>query len=619
MQRDYRIPALEPGDEITVTLSGKVNRKSAATEPKDEGLVIGNQAWFAADQLPLNPVPTLDKKTLPAYDATPGEEYVFGQWNGNDTCTATDDWELPGDQCGQVFAQIPPTQAPLGALTGSAWWDKNHNGKWDDGEPGLVGIHVLLFQIKEGVVTPMGETWTDSSGDYQFDDLEPIVPADEDNGYYVVFQPGPDPKYVEGGEQVGIITAANESWAYTEQNDTPRWPYSFVDAKGQTPPWFVLGGEDMPATAGMSAGLVTYTNGLSVQKGYCEPASAGENGACSVDLEQNYGPGNSSGGPAYNESVPVSVKVSNDGTDPVSQLVFTDMTTTGTKNVDWQSCAFPDETGSGENIVPLAGTWNEGVYTHAFDTSLTLGAGESFTCSGTLAPLGLKGTHRNDLLVQGVSVNTGNEVGDESDFTVVTDDLKNPVPGLSIQKGILLSDIAESECVGEDQEWADGSCWMKDASGLGSATITFRVTNTGDEDLWDPSVVDEVVLGDVQAMSSLNCPFSEATNPVTGKMTKVLYASQNSGENQLSTVDCTTRLELEPGSDHKDIAYAFGVGAITGELTRSDSSEFEARSNVTAPVLPPLGGTSGTLVGLVGLLMIGGTAYMLRRMQQTKK
>ncbi|MEN8242802.1 MAG: SdrD B-like domain-containing protein [Chloroflexota bacterium] len=55
-----------------------------------------------------------------------------------------------------------------GSLDGWAWSDKDGNGLQDDGEPGLAGVEVALFDLTEEQIAV---TETDEDGYYQFEDL----------------------------------------------------------------------------------------------------------------------------------------------------------------------------------------------------------------------------------------------------------------------------------------------------------------------------------------------------------------------------------------------------------------------------------------------------------------
>ncbi|MBK7141490.1 MAG: DNRLRE domain-containing protein [bacterium] len=83
----------------------------------------------------------------------------------------------PYEKQGLVLFPVPTIEEQLGALGNYVWYDDNMNGIQDEGETGVSGVTVQLFNC-EGLL--LDEMLTDGDGLYLFDSL----PA---GGYYVKF------------------------------------------------------------------------------------------------------------------------------------------------------------------------------------------------------------------------------------------------------------------------------------------------------------------------------------------------------------------------------------------------------------------------------------------------
>lgn len=70
-----------------------------------------------------------------------------------------------------VFAGQALAYAEPGKIGDTVWWDMNHNGVQDNGEPGLAGWTVTLTFNYRGVPVPPVVQQTDANGHYLFDDL----------------------------------------------------------------------------------------------------------------------------------------------------------------------------------------------------------------------------------------------------------------------------------------------------------------------------------------------------------------------------------------------------------------------------------------------------------------
>ena len=64
--------------------------------------------------------------------------------------------------------EIPPN---TGDISGTVYDDLNGNGVWDDGEPGIGGVEVCLYE-GSGTTTLVECTTTDPNGNYSFPDVE---------------------------------------------------------------------------------------------------------------------------------------------------------------------------------------------------------------------------------------------------------------------------------------------------------------------------------------------------------------------------------------------------------------------------------------------------------------
>jgi len=84
---------------------------------------------------------------------------------------------------GNTTANQTFVEVLAGSIGNLVWFDSNHNGHADAGEPGLPGITVELYHSTQipGVDTPLATTQTNAIGIYNFPNLKP--------GNYVVYLP----------------------------------------------------------------------------------------------------------------------------------------------------------------------------------------------------------------------------------------------------------------------------------------------------------------------------------------------------------------------------------------------------------------------------------------------
>jgi uncharacterized repeat protein (TIGR01451 family) len=109
--------------------------------------------------------------TSPTITLTPGQEPTSEDGNANTDLTI--DFGFYG---------------PL-SLGDIVWHDANNNGLRDNGETGIAGINIQLFQAGQtpGIDSPVAVDVTDASGNYRFDGLRP--------GQYFVYMPTPPAAY----------------------------------------------------------------------------------------------------------------------------------------------------------------------------------------------------------------------------------------------------------------------------------------------------------------------------------------------------------------------------------------------------------------------------------------
>jgi hypothetical protein len=106
-------------------------------------------------------------------------------------CTTSDRPTEPATQISATapnFTEIPPGTACMGDLI---WNDLNCNGVQDEGEPGLGGVTVKLYECPSNVL--IDET------------------VSEPNGYYALFGPAPDDYYI-------VVTLPGENCSFSPAN-----------------------------------------------------------------------------------------------------------------------------------------------------------------------------------------------------------------------------------------------------------------------------------------------------------------------------------------------------------------------------------------------------------------
>jgi hypothetical protein len=201
---EYQPPQEDPLGELGDRVWHDLN-SDGVQDPGEPGLVGWNVTLIDADSgLPIGSMPTGDdgKYLFPALPAGNYRVTVTPQPNWNQTYdynglatphTAT--YSLaPGEKFydldyGYVFV-------PLGSIGDRVWHDLDSDGVQDDGEPGLVGWTVTLFNATTGA--QLGQQNTGNDGLYLFSDL--------DAGNYRVTVT-PQPNWAQTFDLDGIVTA----------------------------------------------------------------------------------------------------------------------------------------------------------------------------------------------------------------------------------------------------------------------------------------------------------------------------------------------------------------------------------------------------------------------------
>lgn len=590
--REFKLPNLEPGKDVLVQISGKVNRPS--NTGNGQGLVIGNQAAETFTETPRG-LPAITPPALPSFSTGNPEQY--GKWTGNTGCTATPDWVVPGDQCDQVYAQVPPTDQPLGALAGYTWFDEDSDGTMDDTEPRLINVRVSLFKGENGQFSlKVGELLTDGDGYYDFTSLVPSTETDID-GYYVLFQPVKDPQLSTGG----TLLQPGQSWAWTDPYQQAPWyatDRSAANTNGSTHNVPVVASE---ITQPVNGGLKVVNTAIEVIKGHVEESEE----SASVWSPEPYSP-DLDGETGKTVATKVTVKSTNTGSEPLENLVFADVSDSGA-NVAWEKCTI------GGTDYPLTGDWTkpDDGSRPVYEVDLVgavLPVGESMTCEGTLAPFAVDDEvqHKDTVAVTGTGQVSGAEVSDDDPFTAEVNPEEIPVPTITLEKGIAqkAEGAPEGTKCSTEEEWEDPVLCDINPGGPGfvlpvgkPTVIVFRVHNTGKEPLLDMTLADVTLIGEAQ-VEDISCNWP--TQEIAGATRRYLAVGDYAVCNGKLTV-------IEPATSHKNEAEVYAVGQVSHRLT-DDKADFEGRTS--ASVALPMTGGQGALLFFV-LAGLGGVASLV--------
>ena len=93
-------------------------------------------------------------------------------------------------------------------ISGSVYTDSNGNGVRDPGEPGILGVEIIVTGTTEDGAPISTSVFTDANGNYTFEDL----PA----GTYTITQVQPT-QFLDGPDQLGSLggTQSNDSFTIT--------------------------------------------------------------------------------------------------------------------------------------------------------------------------------------------------------------------------------------------------------------------------------------------------------------------------------------------------------------------------------------------------------------------
>lgn len=422
--RTYNVSLLKPGESITYTVSGIVNQTQL-------NQVITNQAFYTQTRTPRNTPTTAN---TPAFDAK--NPTGFGKLTGNSSCTATDDWVTPGDQCDQVYAQVPKTTSPVGSITGTVFWDGNKDGRLSSGEKHIASSTVTLMRGNVPVTTQV----TDQNGRYTFDGL-PM------GTYRVVFNAGdnPDPE---------------KSWAFTTRAQSCSANVSCADTANGASYDITLTSSARTKTD-VNAGLVTYDAAISVHKGVALNDTETDLAKLSQDAVVD-----------DTDKPFQTIVVTNTGEEPVSSLSFSDVLEKG------PAADYAGATTAQCAIGNLKTADQTATFTDASKTVLKPGG--TLTCRIPLALSHKEGQdeHRDTVTVTGTSTITKTPVSDSSSMRVRLREL--PAPMLTVQKGRLVDGVFETIIPANDGQ---------------DVAVTVRITNSGGEDLKSVDWSDHTIVG----------------------------------------------------------------------------------------------------------------------------
>ncbi|MFZ2504044.1 MAG: LPXTG cell wall anchor domain-containing protein, partial [Nocardioides sp.] len=276
----------------------------------------------------------------------------------------------------------------------------------------------------------------------------------------------------------------------------------------------------------------------------------------------------------------ITFTVVNNGREALKEIVVGDRTTAGTGTLTNLVCSFPD----GSSGTTWAGP---------------LPIGASFTCTGKLPALGPGATHTDLASVTAIGRRTRVVVKDSDPWMAETP--AQSKPAVDIEKWSTVDGPRAGDHDRSPKQIKAGT----------EQSITFTITNSGDEALKDIRVRDEVVSGGGR-IEGLSCDFSALGGPATGTRWVGPFEVGASFE-------CLGTLTgLEPGQTHRDRASVVGTGVDSG-TTVTDHDDWNAEApelqpTAAPPVLPNTGLGTGLLpLATAGLLMLGAGLWLRRR------
>ncbi|MBD9697999.1 hypothetical protein IGS67_00600 [Flavimobilis sp. GY10621] len=234
-------------------------------------------------------------------------------------------------------------------------------------------------------------------------------------------------------------------------------------------------------------------------------------------------------------SLPINFTISNDGSEPLVDVVVSDELTGGVGAITGLVCTFPGGSTGTEWAGPFA-------------------VGTQFDCTGTLPALAAGNTHANLASVTAEGANSGVGVDDEDAWHGRVPE----APSIDIEKWSDEGEAPEYDASGAltndkfdgDFDAAPGKTLTAGAS----LPINFTISNDGSEPLVDVVVSDELT-GGVGAITGLVCTFPDAS-------TGVSWAGPFAVGTQF---DCTGTLPgLAAGAVHANLASVTAEGANSG-------------------------------------------------------
>lgn len=550
---EYNLGSIPAGKTISVSMVAEVNQS-------DIGQVVSNQAVVSTDS---NPKGETNISPLPKFDSS--DETKAGKLLGNTTCSANTQWnkyEKPGDQCDQVYAQVPKTktiETNFGSVSGNVWLDTNKDGNKDQGENPVESMAVSLIDAS-GV--EYATTVTDKNGYYHFPNVE--------KGKYQV-------SYSPGKGKAGTRNVSDMSWAWTPKINTE---YA-VDKVGPRT-GNLSGAFDVPVNTdvkNINAAITEYAPQIDITKTYTD--AEGKKWSDVTDKEVS-NPDDQNVENPKSVTLPIDIAITNKGNEALKNITLN------------------DETISGDFIATFkvnGTTFTTSQLPYTF-SGVELAPGEKINITGDLV-MKTPQVHKNKATTTGIGVLTGKKVTADSTFTATTIPEKLPNPSVSLTKR------------------SNGESWVYTTSDK-ELPITFTIKNTGEEDLIDPQLIDKTTAG-IQDVKNIKCDWGDtvvlkgithnvirkgATATCTGTLES--YDSKKVKEKQNAR---RIMFRSGPGHDdriHKNEARIIAVGIHSGK-TVEDKDEFESRNEVVRHlVIHKLDGTTGKPVDGAQFLITGG-------------
>ncbi|MER7762483.1 SdrD B-like domain-containing protein [Streptomyces sp. NPDC097619] len=336
--------------------------------------------------------------TLAAQITDPTDEYFVNgtAWFDRETgvTAPADDLVLTtnfGKAGGVGDLEVLCDEAPL-QIGNRVWFDTNGNGVQDPSEPPAPGVTVSLY---DAAGTKVGTTTTSTRGEYYFDDSN-VTGGLKPGTRYTIKVDNP------ADYSTGPLTGWNPTVPDAGTDDT-------VDSDGAVP----VGGTypEHTLTTG-SAGQNNHTYDFGFVR-------AGEPG---IDIVKKDTPTGSDANTddtrvrlPNTDDVPLTMTITNNGTEPLVEVEVTDTVTRGTATLTNLACTWPDGT-TGSDPNGRSVRW-EATFGDAPGQKFAVGA--SFTCTATLTGLKAGEAHTDEATVTGEGDLSGKAVTDKDPWNGV--------------------------------------------------------------------------------------------------------------------------------------------------------------------------------------------------------